>query len=199
MNNHTRKIIVICNSDIILKGLTEILGGSNQEEIISLHRVNDLIDYPQLSGYILFVMHQNLLKENEAFLKRILPNIDEMRHLPLSYEEKPENPGKTININDTPAMIVTKVNEFMSHFGVKEEEKTFNELSKRETEVLQWIAKGMANKEVADKLFISVHTVISHRKNISEKIGIRSVSGLTMYAILKRIIDIDEISTSDLI
>jgi DNA-binding CsgD family transcriptional regulator len=199
MNNHSRKIIVICNSDIILKGLTEILSGSNQEEIISLHQVNDLIDYPRLSGYILFVMHQNLLRENEAFLKRILPNIDEMRHLPLSYEEKTENPCKTININDTPALIVNKVNEFMSQFGVKEEDKTFTELSKRETEVLQCIAKGMANKEVADKLFISVHTVMSHRKNISDKIGIRSVSGLTMYAILKRIIDIDEISTSDLI
>ena len=74
-----------------------------------------------------------------------------------------------------------------------------SELSKREIDVLQLVAKGLANKEVADKLCISIHTVISHRKNISEKTGVKSASGLTMYAVLKNIIDIGEITASDLI
>jgi DNA-binding CsgD family transcriptional regulator len=48
-------------------------------------------------------------------------------------------------------------------------------------------------------LFVSTHTVISHRKNISEKTGIKSASGLTMYAILKKIIDVNEINQDELI
>ena len=59
-----------------------------------------------------------------------------------------------------------------------------NELSQREVEVLCLLAKGLTNKEIADRLFISVNTVLTHRKNISSKLGIRSVSGLSVYAIM---------------
>lgn len=67
------------------------------------------------------------------------------------------------------------------------------ELSLREIEVLQLLVKGMTNKEIADKLNISQTTVITHRKNIQEKLGIKSLSGLTVFAILNGHIDIDEI------
>ncbi|MBR1881618.1 MAG: response regulator transcription factor [Muribaculaceae bacterium] len=63
------------------------------------------------------------------------------------------------------------------------------ELSKRETDVLIQVAKGLTNKEIADKLNVSPHTVISHRKNIMHKTGIKSVAGLTVYAILNNLID----------
>lgn len=55
-------------------------------------------------------------------------------------------------------------------------------LSEREVSVLIFLARGLINKEIAEQLGISVHTVISHRKNISAKLGIRTVSGLTVYA-----------------
>ncbi len=68
------------------------------------------------------------------------------------------------------------------------------ELSQREIEVLCQLAKGLTNKEIADKLFISINTVLTHRKNISAKLGIRSVSGLSVYAIMNGYIsDIPEI------
>ena len=73
------------------------------------------------------------------------------------------------------------------------------ELSVREKEVLKLVALGLSNKEIADQLFISVHTVISHRKNITEKLGIKSISGLTVYAILNKIIDPDTIDPEKLI
>ena len=64
-----------------------------------------------------------------------------------------------------------------------------NELTLREKEVLREVAMGYSNKEIADSLFISIHTVITHRKNITGKLGIRSISGLTVYAILNHLID----------
>ncbi|MDE5760827.1 MAG: LuxR C-terminal-related transcriptional regulator [Bacteroides sp.] len=64
-----------------------------------------------------------------------------------------------------------------------------NDLSPRETEVLALVAKGCINKEIADRLHISLTTVISHRKNITEKLGIKSVSGLTIYAVMNGVVE----------
>ena len=64
-----------------------------------------------------------------------------------------------------------------------------HELSERERDVLVLVAKGLTNKEIASELNISPHTVISHRKNIVHKTGIRSVAGLTVYAVLNKFID----------
>jgi DNA-binding CsgD family transcriptional regulator len=74
-----------------------------------------------------------------------------------------------------------------------------DELTVREKEVLALVAMGHSNKEIAEKLFISIHTVISHRKNITEKLGIKSISGLTVYAILNRVIDPDNLNADLLI
>ncbi len=68
-----------------------------------------------------------------------------------------------------------------------------HELSPREIEVLQLLTRGLINKEIADKLNISLTTVISHRKNITTKLGIRSVSGLTIYAVMHGYIEADSI------
>lgn len=67
------------------------------------------------------------------------------------------------------------------------------DLSIRETDVLQLIVKGSTNKEIADKLNISLNTVLTHRKNITTKLGIKTVSGLTFYAIMNGIISGDDI------
>lgn len=72
-------------------------------------------------------------------------------------------------------------------------------LTKREVDVLELVALGHSNKEIADKLFISTHTVMSHRKNITEKLGIKSISGLTVYAIINNIIDTTNLDLKDLI
>lgn len=64
-------------------------------------------------------------------------------------------------------------------------------LSAREKEILVCVAQGMINKEIADHLNISIHTVISHRKNITHKTGIKTVAGLTVYALLNHLLDIE--------
>lgn len=67
-------------------------------------------------------------------------------------------------------------------------------LSNREKEIIALVAKGMANKEIADTLCLSVHTVKTHRRNIASKLQIHSAAGLAIYAILHNIIDISEVS-----
>jgi DNA-binding CsgD family transcriptional regulator len=67
------------------------------------------------------------------------------------------------------------------------------ELSDREKEILVCVAKGMLNKEIADACNISVYTVITHRKNITRKTGIKTVAGLTVYALLNNLIDLNTI------
>lgn len=66
-------------------------------------------------------------------------------------------------------------------------------LSPREIEVLTHIVRGYINKEIADKLCISLSTVITHRKNITEKLKRKSVGALTVYAVMQGYIDIEEI------
>jgi regulator of cell morphogenesis and NO signaling len=65
------------------------------------------------------------------------------------------------------------------------------ELSDRERDVLVQVVRGLSNKEIADVLCISTHTVISHRKNIARKLNIHSTAGLTIYAIVNKLVDIN--------
>ena len=55
------------------------------------------------------------------------------------------------------------------------------------------VVRGMTNKEIADVLFLSIHTVITHRRNIAKKLQIHSPAGLTIYAIVNNLVEISEI------
>ena len=65
------------------------------------------------------------------------------------------------------------------------------ELSAREIQVLQLIVSGVINKDIAARLNISINTVLTHRKNITAKLGIKTVSGLTLYALMNGYISPD--------
>ena len=67
------------------------------------------------------------------------------------------------------------------------------EISERERMILRLVALGKTNKEIADELFLSKHTVITHRKNITGKLGIKSISGLTVYALINGLISLEEV------
>ena len=69
-----------------------------------------------------------------------------------------------------------------------------NTLSDRERDVVVCVAKGMANKEIADKLCLSVNTVTTHRRNIARKLSIHTTAGITIYAIVNKLVTIDEIN-----
>jgi DNA-binding NarL/FixJ family response regulator len=69
------------------------------------------------------------------------------------------------------------------------------ELSPRETTIVRLVSLGLTNRQIAESLYLSAHTVMTHRKNIISKLGIKSVSGLTIYAIVNNIITIEEVTS----
>lgn len=77
------------------------------------------------------------------------------------------------------------------------EEEMMAPLSEREKEIIRYVALGLTNKEIADKLFLSFHTVTTHRRNIASKLQIHSPAGLAIYAIIHKLIDLKDISISD--
>ena len=198
-NSQNKSIVLVSPSDVVLMGLTEILKSSLAGEIIQLHRGDEIIDYPELSGHFLVIASSEELERSKLLIRHILPAEGSVQFMTLNFDPTPPKSGQLLNIYDSPALICYKVNEILNSFIVSQNKETDAELTRREIEVLQLLTKGYSNKEIADQLFVSTHTVISHRKNVSEKTGIKSASGLTMYAILKKIIDVSEIDAADLI
>ena len=91
-----------------------------------------------------------------------------------------------VDIRERRSQIVTVLKEEVKR--VKEMEDENYELSDREREVLVLVAQGLSSKEIADRLSISIHTVNSHRKNITRKTDIKSVAGLAVYATLHNMV-----------
>jgi len=94
--------------------------------------------------------------------------------------------GEIICTEDTPEDLQHKIHAFILP---KQGRDAGNGLTQRETAVLSLVALGLSNKQIAAKLFISIHTVITHRKNITAKLGIRSIPGLTLYAVLNDLVE----------
>ena len=96
----------------------------------------------------------------------------------------------TIDISDSREKIAVKLRQLLD---ADEPSTESTELSEREKEILVAVAKGYTNKSIAEQYHLSIHTVITHRKNLTRKTGIKSVSGLTVYAILNNLIDIKDV------
>jgi len=101
-----------------------------------------------------------------------------------------KNYDEVISLYDSVEYIKAKINNLAS-----EPETTANNesLTTREKEIIVCVIKGMTNKQIADELCLSAHTVISHRRNITAKLQIHSTSGLTIYAIVNKLVELDEI------
>lgn len=100
-----------------------------------------------------------------------------------------------IDPEDHDKAIIRKLEKQLSTLSIENDAyEQANGISDREKDVLRLVATGLTNKEIADKLFISAHTVITHRKNITKKLGIKTIAGLTMYALINGLIIREEIN-----
>ncbi len=132
----------------------------------------------------------NKLKELKDLIIKYYPQqVDSMLFTALhEIDEVEEEMALHCGVEDdilTPAMQHNKKNlPFIGNSNVEDE------LSEREKDVLIQVVNGLSNKEIAEKLFISPHTVMSHRKNITKKLNIHSTAGLTIYAISNGLIEV---------
>lgn len=99
----------------------------------------------------------------------------------------------SVSIYDTMDTVVSAIKSALEQNEEADDPQTRDTLSQREKEIVVGVVKGMTNKEIADDLFLSVHTVITHRRNISRKLQIHSVSGLTIYAIVNKLVRLEDI------
>lgn len=102
---------------------------------------------------------------------------------------------ESINLFDDIESLEHKIASLMNVDN--EEDNDQNSLSQREKEIVGCIVKGMTNKEIAEQLYISVHTVITHRRNITRKLQIHSAAGLTIYAIVNKLVELNEVKLNE--
>jgi DNA-binding NarL/FixJ family response regulator len=192
-----KTVAIIEKSNIIKEGLTCLLKSHNIcSQIAKLDSIDDWFFVFKDEQPDLIIINPDRLKEMD--LDRIRQKIELSDKVPiigLLYQYFDRTVcnmfASTIYITDTEDVILGKLRNKQ-----KQEQDSGEKLTDREKDVLKLLLKGMSNKEVADQLAISPHTVITHRRNIVEKTGIRSLSGLAIYAILNHISNIDEISSS---
>jgi len=188
--------VIFDKSYIIRKGIASIIEKIENTQLIQLIDQEDEIlsciknDNPD---FLIFNPHtlSNVLLNKLSSLTR------KTKQIALITDSESianySNYAEVIDINNTQSEILKKINQLIGEKEIKKTSYNYHEeISTREADIVKYIALGFSNKEIADKLFLSAHTVVTHRKNITRKLGIKTVPGLTIYAILNKIIDIDD-------
>ena len=160
------------------------------------------------------IEHENagLYEEHEHDDERITGKLTEIKNLIIKYYPSPVtgNPSPlTYLLISVMSDLWHTEQDFADHCAIEDDilrpamtkiqshthrrhlQPETEELSDREKDVLVQVVRGLSNKEIADVLCISTHTVISHRKNIARKLNIHSTAGLTIFAIVNKLVDIN--------
>ena len=194
------RFIVVEKSYLIRKGIVSIINRIEQASVVS-----ELEDIQLINSEInkhnphFIVISISLSETTELFLNsQIKFNISgkgiAIATLQDTDKELISKFRETIYVSDSKDVIFNKIKNIIRESALSDNKIITNELSNREKSILKLVAKGLTNKQIADKLFLSTHTVITHRKNITAKLGIKTISGLTVYAILNNIIRIEDVS-----
>ncbi len=191
------KVLIASKSYIILRGLNFILKEFEEIEVIWSN-----VEKEELLSSILKAQPDFALITAEMISQQDIPKFQEYfpgkTKLIFLNTEKGKEPigiySDQINLYKDKNSFTEDFNQLISrHLPNKSKKENSTGLSKREKNIIRHIALGLTSKEIGEKLFISTHTVITHRKNITQKLGIKTVSGQTVYAILNGIVTIEEI------
>lgn len=187
-----RKVLIVEPSEVIVTGLTAAL---QHTELKLLQPESSAIELAQR----LDALMPDILIINPT----LNDNVNELRSgrnmavVALVYQYVKQSRLRhfdaVIDIRDSLQSIQQTVRELSAKASASENTMSNHELTRRETAVLVEVAKGLSNKEIAARLNVSIFTVTTHRKNIVHKTGIKSVAGLTVYALLNNLIDEDTV------
>lgn len=193
------KIIIAEPSPIISSGLLKYLEDINQLNIVSIvDNIDDLKDKMIIHNPEMIIINPLILGySNHSLIKQFLQSYPSAYFVAIVSTYVDRNFLKyfkeVIELNENKQKVVNKIINLINSADDNSSQNDSFDLSNRETDVLVCVAKGMTNKDISDMLNISVHTVITHRKNIVKKTGIKSVSGLTVYALLNNLVEESEI------
>jgi DNA-binding NarL/FixJ family response regulator len=197
MPNSKKTVAIAETSYIIRKGLVYVL--SKLPCVAKVVEMDENDDIPYQTGILspdAIIINPMLLGHSlRQDVKQQLKVSKSTSVIALAYNLADEKFYRSydgiIRINDAENKIEEALTSCFEKNGTTVEQE---ELSDREKDILISLVRGMSNKEIADFHHISIHTVITHRRNIGRKLGIHSVSGLTVYAILNKFVDIKDIS-----
>lgn len=189
--NSKKKVFIIDPSYIVVAGLQSIITESTKLAVCETS--TDI--YKAMERLI--VVKPDIVLVNPLFLdlnRKLYSKglYEDALYCSIGYSPNPFYSGN-FEMSDTPSKILRILESLRNTTESVEQTLKGEELSQREKEILVAVAKGLHNKEIASIFNISIHTVISHRKNISKKTGIKSVSGFVVYALLNNLIDESEI------
>lgn len=189
------KIAVLEPSDIVREGIRSVLLKINENfRLFRVKNTQNLIPFLQKEQPDILIVNpcvpgleRPCVMRQETglsglFVVGLLTSIDSFRWQG-EYDV-------TVSILDDFESVREKIGKLIPRKEEPEEERS---LSQREKEIVVYIAKGYTNKQIADALCISSHTVITHRRNIAAKLQIHSPAGLTIYAVVNKLVKLEEI------
>lgn len=197
--NNMLKVLVASSSVIIRSGLSSVLRRLHElniqpveisstemlEHYVTLHTPDIIMIDPTFGGWFDLAEFKEAYNKltGVKFVAVIASVIDSMQLK--DYNER-------IALYDSVEVIAEKLNGLMKTEDEMQDSDA-EPLSQREKEIITYVVKGLTNKEIADNLCLSVHTVITHRRNIARKLQIHSPAGLTIYAIVNKLVELKDI------
>lgn len=193
------KMVVVSSNTLALIGLRQLL-----QRVMPMVEVDTLGSFAELTAnqpeqyFHYFVSIEIVLSERAFFMERRRKTIV----LTATQQETTQlTDFHCLYINQTEQQLLHTLLQLQQHGhangrNLPPEMKAERErqiLTRREIEVMGLIVQGYINKEVADKLHISLSTVVTHRKNIMEKLGLKSLSALTIYAVTHGYVDVNKV------
>ncbi|MCD8206770.1 MAG: LuxR C-terminal-related transcriptional regulator [Bacteroidales bacterium] len=190
-----KKVLIVTPSALLAKGFEALLSSAGEFRlggvVSCLQRLNE-VRFRDDEFDVVLVDPSIFDYPSRMDVRHYLPESDKMGIVAVKTvfmtDEELGQYDASVGLFDHPVAIIKKLRDATE--VSYERPKTGGEaLSSREKEILVCVAKGLLNKEIADQLNLSIYTVITHRKNITRKTGIRSVAGLTVYALLNKLIE----------
>jgi len=189
--------ILAIDSFLVRKGMASLLNHLQGVRVLrEFDAVDPLIQYIKKHGADFLVISQSLFSHSTDLFLSEAGLLEKTILLKQSHSaEDKDELHASIFLSEEKEEIIQKIKVFLNlHSPISGSDHSLP-LSRREETIVRLVSMGLTNKQIADELFLSTHTVPTHRKNISSKLGIKSVSGLTVYAIVNNIITIEEVTS----
>lgn len=190
-------LAIVDPSLLIREGLSKVINDASSlfYPLLKFESAEHFLGHNSSEGSFVLIINPVLLHGDASLIKKIKENESDSKIVALISTCVPQSLLAGFDTSINIYMSGSQITHILRNIAEPDEDVKNDsnleqyDLSERENEILVMVAKGKTNKEIAQMFNISVHTVMSHRKNIAKKTGIKSISGLTVYAMLNGLIE----------